>query len=87
MRLSIVSPCFNEEAVLPETERQLTALLDDLIARDIISDDSEILFVDDGSSDRTWTLIRGFAETHPHTRGLKLSRNRGHQPALIATVS
>lgn len=84
VRLSIVSPCFNEEAVLPETERQLTALLNDLIARDIVSDDSEILFVDDGSRDGTWMLIKSLAETHPHTRGLKLSRNRGHQPALIA---
>jgi polyisoprenyl-phosphate glycosyltransferase len=84
MRLSIVSPCYNEEAVLPETASRLIALLEGFIANGLIDPDSEILFVDDGSKDRTWAIIDQIASEQLLVRGLKLSRNRGHQPALVA---
>ena len=84
MRLSIVVPCFNEEAVLGETLARLTRLLRGLIASAQVSADSEILFVDDGSRDATWFLIEKAALTDPLVRGLKLSRNRGHQHAVLA---
>jgi glycosyltransferase involved in cell wall biosynthesis len=84
MKLAIVVPCYNEEAVLPETARRLTELLGNLIARDKIGADSRICFVDDGSRDRTWALIEAAAQASPLVTGLKLSRNRGHQAALMA---
>ena len=84
MKLTIVVPCYNEEAVLAETTRRLMSLLDELIARGRIAADSGILFVDDGSRDSTWSLIESFSRDHDLVGGLKLSRNRGHQTALIA---
>jgi len=83
-RLSIVVPCFNEEEVLPETIRRLTALLERLVASGKLSDDSRICFVDDGSSDKTWTLIEKQSQVDSRIGGIKLSRNRGHQNALLA---
>ena len=83
-RLAIVVPCFNEEAVLPETARRLLALLADLRARAEVSEGSAVYFVDDGSSDATWQIIAALAVTEPQVHGLKLSRNRGHQNALLA---
>lgn len=83
-RFSIVVPCYNEEEVLPETVRRLRALLDHLSASGKIDAASQVIFVDDGSRDRTWELIRGFNAEDPRIRGLKLSGNRGHQTALIA---
>jgi polyisoprenyl-phosphate glycosyltransferase len=82
--LSIVVPCYNEEAVLPETIQQLTKLLQYLIDKGKITSDSCVYYVDDGSRDRTWSLIEAFAKTNPFVRGIKLSRNRGHQNALLA---
>ena len=82
--LSIVVPCYNEEAVLPETIQQLTELLQHLIDKGKITSDSCVYYVDDGSRDRTWDLIETFAKTNPFVRGIKLSRNRGHQNALLA---
>jgi glycosyltransferase involved in cell wall biosynthesis len=82
--LSIVVPCYNEEAVLPETIQQLTELLQHLIDKGKITSDSCVYYVDDGSRDRTWDLIETFAKTNPFVRGVKLSRNRGHQNALLA---
>jgi glycosyltransferase involved in cell wall biosynthesis len=82
--LSIVTPCYNEEEVLPETRRRLTGLLEELIADGKISSSSCIYFVDDGSRDRTWALIEEFAATDSRVAGIKLSRNRGHQNALLA---
>lgn len=82
--LYIVVPCYNEEEVLPETAKRLKAKLSDLVASDKVADDSRILFVDDGSKDRTWELIRSYHEEDPHFSGVKLSRNRGHQNALLA---
>lgn len=84
MRLSIVVPCYNEEAVLPETISRLGALKRELISSQNIASDSEIILVDDGSRDRTWELIEQASVADPCVRGIKLSRNRGHQAALIA---
>ena len=83
-RLSIVVPCYNEEEVLPETAKRLRALLDQLTSGGKIAAESQVIFVDDGSLDRTWELIRRFNAEDGRIRGLKLSGNRGHQTALIA---
>ena len=79
MKLVIVVPCYNEEEVLAETTRQLSSVVDELLSDGKI-DEGKILYVDDGSRDRTWELIRGFSETHPSVTGLKLAHNVGHQP-------
>ncbi|MDD5395603.1 MAG: glycosyltransferase family 2 protein [Thiothrix sp.] len=84
MRLSIVVPCYNEEAVLNETLTRLTKLLRGLINSAELSSDSEIVFVDDGSRDATWPIIEKAASVDRLIRGLKLSRNRGHQQAVLA---
>jgi len=82
--LSIVVPCYNEEAVLPETVQRLTELLQYLINNGKVTLDSCVYYVDDGSRDRTWELIDKLSETNRHVQGIKLSRNRGHQNALLA---
>jgi glycosyltransferase involved in cell wall biosynthesis len=82
--LSIVVPCFNEEAALPWTSARLLAVLEELIASASISASSGIYFVDDGSSDRTWPMITELTDSNPRVRGIKLSRNHGHQSALLA---
>ncbi|NHC40641.1 glycosyltransferase [Bacillus sp. MM2020_1] len=82
--LTIVVPCFNEEEVLAETSAQLSSVLLELMEESLISLDSMILFVDDGSRDRTWELIEVENERNPNIRGLKLARNVGHQNALLA---
>jgi glycosyltransferase involved in cell wall biosynthesis len=84
MQLAIVAPCYNEEAVLPETARRLLGVLDRLTAEALASPASRIYFVDDGSRDRTWSLIEELGRTDPRICGIKLSRNRGHQNALVA---
>jgi polyisoprenyl-phosphate glycosyltransferase len=84
MKLAIVIPCYNEHSVLPETHRRLSVLLGRLTDAGQISADSEVYFVDDGSSDQTWDLIESMIEADSHVVGVKLSRNRGHQNALIA---
>lgn len=84
VRLAIVVPCYNEAEVLPETNRRLLALLARLQELQMISPDSSIHFVDDGSRDSTWGLIEKLAVADSRVRGIKLSRNRGHQPALLA---
>ena len=83
-KIAIVVPCYNEEQVLHETCRRLVALITRLAAAGKVDQDSEIYFVDDGSRDRTWDLIEGFAAEDTHVAGIKLSRNRGHQNALLA---
>lgn len=82
--LTIVVPCYNEEEVLPETINQLQGLLARLIEETLVSKHSKILFVDDGSKDRTWELIYKEGLQNEYVRGLKLSRNAGHQNALLA---
>ena len=84
IELSIVVPCYNEEAVLPETIQRLTELLQHLMDKGKITSDSCVYYVDDGSRDRTWGLIETLAKTNSTVRGIKLSRNRGHQNALLA---
>lgn len=82
--LYLVVPCYNEEAVLPETVRQLESALQSLIDSGRCGESSRILLVNDGSKDRTWALIEELHRTQPHVCGLSLSRNRGHQNALLA---
>lgn len=84
VRLAIIIPCYNEEEVLKETAERLRTLGERLIARGLITGDSYVLFVDDGSRDRTWDLIEQFNQKSKAFRGLKLSRNFGHQNALLA---
>lgn len=86
-RLVIVVPCYKEEEVLPETTRRLTALLDEMVAGEIVSDDSFILFVNDGSSDGTWALISQYHLENRYVKGVNLSGNVGHQRALWAGLS
>lgn len=83
-RLDIVVPCYNEQEVLSETARRLTGLLDRLISEGWITPSSRISFVDDGSTDNTWSLIEELAREDRKVSGIKLSRNRGHQNALLA---
>ena len=82
--LYIVVPCYNEEEVLPITAPLFRKKLLQLIADGKISDESRVLFVNDGSKDRTWELIRAMAEKEEHILGVCLSRNRGHQNAVLA---
>lgn len=82
--LSIVVPCYNEEEVLPETARRLLERLDAMMAERSIVPESAIYFVDDGSTDSTWSIVERLAGESPRVHGIKLSRNRGHQNALIA---
>lgn len=82
--LWVVIPCYNEEAVLPITAPLFQKKLYALIESHSVSDESRILFVNDGSKDNTWSLITGFAADDPHILGIAQSRNRGHQNALLA---
>ncbi|MCG7392680.1 glycosyltransferase family 2 protein [Microvirga sp. ACRRW] len=81
--LSIVVPCYNEEDVLPETSKRLDELLARLVEGGKISPESSVYFVDDGSRDRTWQIVQELNRTSPRFAGVKLSRNRGHQVALM----
>lgn len=82
--LYIVIPCYNEEEVLPVTEPLFIKKITDLIKEDKISEESKVLFVNDGSKDSTWKMIQKFANQTPYVEGISLSRNRGHQNALLA---
>lgn len=85
--LSVVVPCFNEEAVLRETYARLAALRQRLVATGKISARSDIVFVDDGSRDGTWPIIDAWVQEGAPVVGVKLSRNCGHQNALLAGLS
>lgn len=82
--LYIVVPCYNEEEVLPETSKRLKAKLESLMDKGKISRKSRIMFVNDGSRDRTWEIIDELHGSDPIFSGVNLSRNRGHQNALLA---
>jgi glycosyltransferase involved in cell wall biosynthesis len=82
--LAIVVPCYNEEEVLPETIKRLRALLAEMLDEELIDSGSSVWFVDDGSKDSTWELIASFATSSNCINGIKLSRNKGHQHALLA---
>jgi polyisoprenyl-phosphate glycosyltransferase len=84
MRLSIVVPCYNETAVLADSVQQLRQVLAALRASGKVDAASNLWLVDDGSTDGTWSLIRHLAAGYPDVRGVKLSRNCGHQNALLA---
>ena len=83
-KLGIVIPCYNEEPVIEETVRQLSAVLTGLMEEELVTEDSFLLFVNDGSSDRTWELIEQLHREYPWVAGLKLAANVGHQSALLA---
>jgi len=80
----LVIPCYNEEAVLPETVKRLTDKLQRMIDSGRADENSRFLLVDDGSKDKTWELITGFCRENVYCSGLKLAHNRGHQNALLA---
>ena len=80
----LVLPCYNEEAVLHETASRLKVKMNQLISENKISKDSRVTFVDDGSKDNTWSIIEELKESDELFAGVKLSRNRGHQNALLA---
>lgn len=82
--LYIVVPCYNEQEVLHETTKRLIDKLNRMIAEGLVSQDSRIMYVDDGSKDKTWQIIEELHAEHPQVLGVKLSRNRGHQNALLA---
>jgi len=82
--LYIVIPCYNEQEVLPLTAPVFLDKIENLIAQGLCSEDSKVLFVNDGSKDSTWDIISTLAEENSRFKGLKLSRNRGHQNALLA---
>lgn len=83
----LVVPCYNEEAVLPETSKQLSDIMYDLIKKGKINSDSKIAFVNDGSKDKTWEIISKLHEEDKIFVGVNLSRNRGHQNALLAGLT
>lgn len=85
--LTIVVPCYNEEEVLPETVKELGNILNNLITQSKVSSLSKILFVNDGSKDKTWQLISQYTKQYDYVTGIKFSRNYGHQNALLAGMS
>lgn len=82
--LYVVIPCYNEEEVLEETTRQLKEKINDLIIAKKISDKSRVMYVNDGSKDKTWNIIEKIHKKEKLFTGISLSRNRGHQNALLA---
>ena len=83
MKLNIVIPCYNEEEVLRETNRQLTELVDAMLKENLLTE-CDVLYVDDGSKDKTWDVIEELQAHSPYVHGLKLAHNVGHQNALWA---
>ena len=81
--LYLVIPCYNEQEVLPETEKRLTEKLNKMIQSGLVSERSRMVFVDDGSKDKTWSMIKQMHEENPLVLGIKSSRNRGHQNTLL----
>lgn len=82
--LTVVVPCYNEEEVLQETTLRLSTIIREMVASEQISSLSSVLYVDDGSKDRTWEFITDLNSKYPEISGLKLARNVGHQNALLA---
>lgn len=83
-KLIIIVPCYNEQEVIVNTIRTLTNLLTDMHVAHLISDDSKILLVDDGSNDNTWKIINEESSNNPKISGIRLTRNSGQQIALMA---
>ena len=84
IKLATVSPCYNEEEVLRQSVERLTALFEKMIADQLISTDSMMVFVNDGSRDRTWKIITELHAENRFVRGINLARNVGHQNAIMA---
>lgn len=82
--LAIIVPCYNEEEILESSIKTLNKIYDDLIKDELISPASKLVFVNDGSKDKTWCLIEKAHKKQPHIKGICLSRNFGHQEALLA---
>lgn len=82
--LYLVIPCYNEEEVLPETSSRLKEKMNELISQNKIDAKSRVIFVNDGSKDRTWEIIQSLHQEDKLFGGINLSRNRGHQNALLA---
>ena len=82
--LYLVIPCYNEEEVLSETSKRLEVKMKDLIKKKVISEKSRVAFVNDGSKDSTWKIIQNLHKKNKLFSGINLSRNRGHQNALLA---
>lgn len=83
MKLNVVIPCYNEEEVLQETHRQLTELVDSMVKENLLTE-CDVLYVDDGSNDKTWDVIEELQAHGQYVHGLKLAHNVGHQNALWA---
>ena len=84
IKLAIVSPCYNEEEIMHDSAKQLTSLLDRMISDDIVNKESFIVFVNDGSNDRTWTIIKELSNSNQYIHGINLAKNVGHQNAIMA---
>ena len=84
IRLATVSPCYNEEEVLRHSVERLTALFERMISEGLITPDSMMVFVNDGSRDRTWQIIRELHAENKFVKGINMSRNVGHQNAIMA---
>ena len=84
IKLATVSPCYNEEEVLRHSVERLTALFERMISEGLISEDSMMVFVNDGSRDRTWQIIRELHAENKFVKGINLARNAGHQNAIMA---
>ena len=82
--LYVVVPCYNEEEVLKETTKRLSNKLEKLVKENKISEESRVMYVNDGSKDKTWELIEEYSRVHKFITGICLSRNSGHQNALLA---
>ena len=82
--LYIVVPCYNEEEALEISAKSLLGKLGELIGKEMISSKSRIVFVDDGSKDKTWSIIESLYEKHESMIGLRFAHNRGHQNAILA---
>ena len=86
MQLSLILPCYNEEEVLEESADKLLSLYQNLIESSKIDDSSRIYFIDDGSRDDTWSIIKSLSKKHKYISGIKLSKNFGHQNALLSAL-
>ena len=84
MKLYLAVPCYNEEEVIHDTTQKLSHKLEQLITENRISSESKIVYINDGSKDKTWSIIESLFEKNKFVCGIKLSRNKGHQNALIA---
>ncbi len=84
IKLATVSPCYNEEEVLEHSVERLTALFEKMIGEGLITPDSMMVFVNDGSRDKTWQMIKELHEKNRFVKGINLARNVGHQNAIMA---